>query len=339
MPEQLLADAGGDRDEAIRLLKRFGYILHSSRPRREPVAVPRAPRPDVLEVEREAEERAARETEQRAREKAQAQARERAEAQAREREEAERAPAPAARPYHRTLDGIKDLADAVEQGPPSATRPLGGGMSAQVDLLTLRDGTRVVRKTSRGEDARRDADAELLSSLVARKLGIRAPRIYRNAPDTVFMDYAEGLPTGQELIGYSDIRPQRVLDAFDSDGGRLVGLFDPLVGNRDRNNGNWLLDADGGLVCIDQGEAWSEPPTDGGVDLNSYSDFSDHYAEDGNPLTVEDVEETRRRLESLRPDFRHLGRGPWLDYSLRVLDALAPRARGTRNLIAGTVTP
>ncbi|KAB8186983.1 hypothetical protein FH608_046120 [Nonomuraea phyllanthi] len=30
MPEQLLADAGGDRDEAIRLLERFGYLTRTS---------------------------------------------------------------------------------------------------------------------------------------------------------------------------------------------------------------------------------------------------------------------------------------------------------------------
>ncbi|MEU7741989.1 hypothetical protein [Nonomuraea sp. NPDC049158] len=41
MPEQLLADAGGDRDEAIRLLSRFGYLLG------EPTPVPRAARDTV----------------------------------------------------------------------------------------------------------------------------------------------------------------------------------------------------------------------------------------------------------------------------------------------------
>lgn len=46
MPEQIYADAGGDRDEAIRLLERFGYIQgqprRTSQPRPEPQQTPEA---------------------------------------------------------------------------------------------------------------------------------------------------------------------------------------------------------------------------------------------------------------------------------------------------------
>ncbi len=55
-------------------------------------------------------------------------------------------PSPAAAPFHRHLDGIEDLATAVENGEPfQASEKMPGGTIADIDLITLADGRRVLR--------------------------------------------------------------------------------------------------------------------------------------------------------------------------------------------------
>jgi hypothetical protein len=246
-----------------------------------------------------------------------------------------------AKRYHRDLDGIEDLAHDVENGfPPKDRRPLGGGAVADVELITLKDGKKVIRKKARpGSGGIQEADGEHAASLIARKLGLDAPRVYRNDRESIYMDYVEHAQTADELIGHGGKRPKRVADAAGTDDGKKIGLLDLLTHNFDRNSGNWMLrdGHDGHVIPIDHGVAYTEMPDGDVVDLdNVVSDFADLYTQhDSNPLTREDVKEIRQRLENLRPDFERLGHGDWLDYSLRVLDALAPKAKGTRNLVAG----
>ncbi|MGW4663190.1 VG15 protein [Streptosporangium sandarakinum] len=304
MPEQLLADAGGDRDEAIRLLERFGYLNAGSVRHRE-----KAP---AREVERAA-------TPERPRQKTQ--------------EEPPRRPAvpDEARPYHRDLNGIEDLAHAVEDEQPPADRIRLGGMSAMTELVTLQDGTRVIRKQTRPElGVTQDGAAEHMAFLVARALGLRAPGVYRNEPDVVWMEFMDNAVTAEETD------PDRAAEARASDDGKVVGLLDVLLFNYDRNAGNWMLTDNGQIIPIDHGVAYgeiNEVPEE--KHLSFLNDFADQYKGDSNPLTSADIAEVRRRLEELRPDFEHIGRGAWLAYSLRMLDLLEPRAAGTRNLIAG----
>lgn len=272
-------------------------------------------------------------------EKAAAEAKARAEREAEQRARREAVPAPA-RPYHRTLDGIEDLARRVEQ-PVKDSRRL-GGLSAQTELQTLADGSKVIRKSQRvGMAESQDAAAEHLSSLVARKLGLKAPQVYRRDGSSIFMEYvADGVTAEEAAVG-------RLAGQFagvpGSDQGKIMGLLDLLINNVDRNAGNWMLDKAGDLVPIDHGLAFGEfiepgmEPTFEWV----HGDFAAHYKDPdtdrprSNPLTREDVAEVRRRLEELRPDFAHVGREHWLDYSLRMLDVLAEHAAGDRNLIAG----
>ncbi|MFI7113968.1 hypothetical protein ACIBK9_47160 [Nonomuraea sp. NPDC050227] len=241
-----------------------------------------------------------------------------------------------AQPYHRTLDGIEDLADLVESGPPDDRRPLGGGAVAEVELLTYPDGRQVVRKTARpGSGGTQEAASEQLASLVARTLGLPAPGVYRNSDDAIFMEYVAG-KTAQEIMGWGgDLTPD-LRAAIDSNEGALLGLFDVLIFNWDRNAGNWLLDDRGRLVPIDHGVAWTEMPSESVESLLEYiqSPFADRVTGDTNPFTKADIAEVRQRLEGLRADFDHLGHGSWIDYGMQVLDLLADRARGRRNLIA-----
>lgn len=242
---------------------------------------------------------------------------------------------PAARPYHRNLDGIEDLARRVETQRETGSRRL-GGQSAQTELVTLADGTKVIRKRARtGLDDMQDAAAEHAASLLGRALGLRTPGVYRRGPGEIYMEYIEDARTAEEAAGYGGDLPKAFADAIGSDDGKRLGLLDLLTMNIDRNNGNWMLDGRGRLVPIDHGASFVNRTGDPARDREFVNNpFADHYADDGNPLTKADVTELRRRLESLRPAFEHMGRGEWLTYSLAVLDRLAPNARGTRNLFA-----
>lgn len=259
------------------------------------------------------------------------------------------APAPAqprmevpavARPYHRSIEGIEDLVRRVETQREVESRRL-GGLSAQTELVTLADGTKVIRKSARaGLDEMQDAAAEHAVSLIARKLGLRAPGVYRRDDRHVYMEYVGDAQTADEIARGVDELPTRLRQAIDSDEGKLLGLLDLLTMNIDRNQGNWMLDQRGRLIPIDHGAAFVNSLGDPAADLEYVnSPFADHYKADrdqlkDNPLTPADVEEIRRRLNELRPDFAHMGRESWLDYALAVLDLLAGHAKGTRNLIA-----
>lgn len=253
---------------------------------------------------------------------------------------------PKAQPYHRNLDGIEDLANSVENGfPPRDRRTLTGGESATTELLTLKDGRRVVHKTGVADGLDDSYAAEQASSLMARALGLPAPRVYRNDDNSVYMDYVDNAITATEL---QETQPHewetRSRAMLDHDDANLIGLLDALTSNPDRNTGNWMLTPDGHAIPIDHGHAYMSIDMDtatfnpvnptGPIHINGIG-FVDNYIGGSNPLTKADVAEVRRRLEGLRPDFDHLGKAAWLDYSLRVLDTLEPDAGGFGNIIGG----
>lgn len=248
-----------------------------------------------------------------------------------------------ARKHHRNLDGIEQLVKAVEDGqPPADTRRLGGS-SAETELVTLKDGTRVIRKRQRaGLADAQDMAAEQLASRVGQALGLRAPAVYRRDAASMWMEYIPDAQTADEASRWGEALPARFADAVTSRDGLLLGLLDLLTHNVDRNDGNWMLTSAGDLVPIDHGMAYGDYIVPGRPASMEFVDsaFTAAYRNrDGsprpNPLTTEDVAEVRQRLENLRPDFEHVGRGHWLDYALRVLAMLAEHASGSENLIAG----
>lgn len=251
-----------------------------------------------------------------------------------------------ARPFHRNLTGIEDLANAVENGRPErARRSLTGGVSAETELVTLRDGTRVVYKYGGNPSAEQGA------SLIARALGLDAPRVYRNHSSSVYMDFVDNAESGAEVAvrraqaaNTGDRQTQWRGQAYASDDGRRIGLLDLMIANGDRNVGNWMLPRDSPrVVPIDHGHAFPSALMSAGRRMrarpNPGSPFAEHYHNgqtwQPNHLTPADIIEVRRRLDGLRPDFEHLGQPQWIEYALVVLDALEPHAAGTRNLIAG----
>lgn len=155
----------------------------------------------------------------------------------------------------------KTLADHIESGVLS-TETLGGGISARTELVTFNDGTRAVRKTVLTDEIRKPVetqDAEELSSLYAKALGIPAPEVSRTGPAELYMGYVDSGVTGMERFGFGVATDPDVQALADSDDGRRLGLFDLAIGNVDRNSGNWLVGDDGTLTAIDHGYGFVSP--------------------------------------------------------------------------------
>lgn len=274
----------------------------------------------------------------------------------------------AAAPWHLHVDGIEDLAEDVEQGPHVEVRPLTGGAAGATRLMAVGpDGRLVVRKASNSPNVirqRMQADAEQASSMLARALGLRTPRVYRRDNGVVWMDYVDapsvdmlrhataGDPAARQAL---QARLDRIID---SDHGVVIGLFDLISEQNDRHLGNWLVTDRDQAVPIDHaygfGPLWTgnpvQPPfvvmeedalfksttrgpfargfVDGVVDTHS-TRWVD------NPLTLADIAAVRAVLDRLEDDFTHLGVQAWLEHARAVLDAIEPYAKGRRNLIAG----
>lgn len=246
-----------------------------------------------------------------------------------------------ARPFHRDLDGIEDLAASVnDPRPPRSTRILTGGVSAETELVELADGRKVVHKVAG------NPNAEQAASIIGRALGLPVPRVYRDEPGGVYMDYVANARTFDEIRAVEHNAGELRAKVVDSDEGRLIGLFDVLIANADRNGGNWMVGADGRVVPIDHGHAFPSMIAGTGrirPHPIALGPFAERLMQGGgswvqHDFTQADIQEARRRLEAVRPDLAHFGAERWLDYGLAVLDKLEPLATGKRNLIAGTVT-
>lgn len=239
----------------------------------------------------------------------------------------------AASRFHRNLDGIEDLAAIVADVDDSAERrKLSGGMSAAVELVKLGDGRVIIHKRAHDwgdpemlAEIQTQAEAELLTPLLARALDVPVARVYRNEPDAVWVEFIDGsLDAADALKGSDDwIR---------------LGLLDMLTANLDRNEGN-LMAHNGRLVGYDHGFNWGqhlieEPNPIPGRHGEPSQMYSGSESLRANPLAAEDIDVIRERMEALRPDFAHVGREFWLDYSLRILEQLRPHAKGTRRFYA-----
>ncbi|MFI0419454.1 hypothetical protein [Spongiactinospora sp. 9N601] len=220
--------------------------------------------------------------------------------------------------WHKTYDGIRHLVELTKGLDRLVTkrRTLDDG-STEVELLTFASGHKAIRKVAMDETldmpgatsserrymrtADERADAERLGFLVARAIGAKVPAAFRYSETELLMDYVEGIP-GRTLHG--DKKEQERL--MRTPEGRRLGLLDVLIGNEDRNVGNWML-VDGKVVGIDQGEAWSES----GKNLSGwvhktfareYYDFANNRWRK-NDLSRADIERMEKALKALRPEF------------------------------------
>jgi hypothetical protein len=328
MPEEIYRQAA-DREEAIALLREHGYLTTPTVPKR--ASAREAPAPRVAPIA-PAPAPTVRPT-------APVALPARPEPPAPAKPAAPAIPTEAA-PYHRDLAGLDDLSAAVRRVGSDATRSkLSGGVSATTELVELPDGTRLVAKRGMdwgdpdevAESIRDQATAEQMSSLVGRTIGAPVVRVYRQSEDQVWMEWLPG-----QVIG--DLPADKAAALVQGRDGQLIGLLDHLTANADRNSGNMMVSGDR-LTGIDHGWSWGRHNLGetGPVIQDQANRPAGHYSRDrkwtDNPLTPADITRLRARLKALREDFELIGQGRWLDYSLSMVDQLAPHAKGTVDLI------
>lgn len=222
----------------------------------------------------------------------------------------------------------------------------------KVQILRLADGSRVIRKTP--HEGRRSAgnaqaqyDAEELGGAVARAVGLPAPATYRDADDSIYMDYVEGAKLADDVPGY------RKLDLPATVDGARLGLLDLLIFNYDRHAGNWFITDDDRIIPIDHGAGWGDSsvahpksppmapqgsferlytynPWDEGIEPEEGNEDS-HWVR-SNPVSQQSMQALRQRLEALRPEFVRLQRPDWYDAMMERMTVLQQRAWGRMEL-------
>ena len=232
-----------------------------------------------------------------------------------------------------SLDQRTRSVEKLSRQTPSDTRQLGGGQHADVDLLTYPGGPQAVRKVfgrrSPGSPAeiKREVDAEILAPTVADAVGLRAPGVVSVDKNGVLMEFIEGETFAERFpgFGYGDQGhwARIALQHSETDDGRMMGLADYLMGNVDRNEGNWMFLPNGRYAAIDHGYAFTGDLPHG---------FFGDYLRDGFKLRAQvdlnpaDLAVIRRRLEALLPRFLGSGRKRWHDDIMRRLGEVEKRA-------------
>jgi hypothetical protein len=328
MPEQIYKIAGDDRDEALRLLYRNGYLLERPAPLKRPAPTVAAPpaRPVVVPAAPKTAPRPE--------------------------------PVVPPKPVAPTEPAAPDAHAALERSIASGIREsekLSGGAIGDVSLVTFNDGSQAVRKVARepifGYSNVRLTENEVLAEKVGRALRAPIPAVVRTGETEIFMQYVPDAKPGIWLFrGMGRAEQIPAISEFvreSGDSGHRLGLLDLLIANDDRHDANWLVRPDGSIVGIDHGLVWpiswikpevierQEPRFKSGFAKLFNQGFPElpNQGYIPNDLTPADIDWVQARLEALRPDFDELGRGNYLDYSLARLRQLRPWARGTVNRI------
>lgn len=245
----------------------------------------------------------------------------------------------------------------------TAERRLTGGVAAQTDLIETADGKKIIRKTMGGEavpgipqlnDAKRQADAEELGSMLLRAMGANAPEVYRESDTVIYMEFIDNAKPALEYSLNNNVQ-----DMVARDLGPVIALFDTVCSNVDRNPGNWMAKLgankdDSAVYPIDHGFAFTFEPgkeldpspyqerfggiayarspfwrmTHGGDRGVAYQvQGSGEWAD--NEFSPADIEAFRKILTQMEPEFTARGQREWYEISLRRLNEFAKYAKGT----------
>ena len=252
-----------------------------------------------------------------------------------------RAPAPvgsAALPA-RVVAARAELARIVE-GPVVREPYSVGGASAKNRRTGYAGGDVIEKDYTRGTKAAgvRDADAEELGALVMDALDVPTQTVLRAGPQRVLVSVLEGEHPG-DIGSLAPGAARREL--ADTDGGRLLGLGDVLIGNSDRRR-NWVRLPDGRPASYDLGGAFRAPKLAAAADPEGL--FAHHFATTAgkawapNDMAPADLALIRTRLEALRPEFERLKRGTWFNQMMARLAEIEKRATGTRSRLGESAT-
>lgn len=219
----------------------------------------------------------------------------------------------------------------------------GGNVAQAVDLVTLADGSRAVRKTTKSgqeDEARR----ELLTQRIFNALGVTDVVTTRLDDRSTLTSYVDGKTGSRTIVDAQRGKPlpheisnNIVAAAVISPGGREIGLVDWLTDNPDRHEGNWIIRGDGSVAGIDHGNVkfalttYLDYKTQQPRTLAPDSPFAQHwvgyrtnkYRELVGKLrprfTTVELAEIRTNLEALRPEFERDGVGDWHDFIMSQL--------------------
>lgn len=223
-----------------------------------------------------------------------------------------------------------------------------GGAYGDVDFRQYSDGTKLAYKRIQpGRDTDTEVQNEVEASLIGRALGAPMPAVVPDPRDQrgMLMQYIDD-DFGEVSLGEFEGRglgdfgawmraheagEKAFTKSMKTTDGRLLGLLDLLIGNRDRSRQNVRLQAGGGVIGVDNGRAltvqsrFTAPDTwDGVIDHVAVMDQlpTNNYAgaliRSARPSRSEDliqhwfspaaIEEARRRLDpiwdELRPNTR-----------------------------------
>lgn len=229
---------------------------------------------------------------------------------------------------------VNDLIDTITSNPTANVKP-GAGVVGDTTIFTYENGGKAVRKH---QDALLQ-DREEAASLVAHAMGIPAPIVLRTAPNEIHIEFVHA-PTRSEaysaIPNFSDKMEESIIN---SPQGQLVGLFDRIIGNGDRNPGNWMI-SDNGPVPIDHGLAFNSDfnkVAPGQLMASAYRTFTRHDPA-FDPSQYKNWISQLRQLEKFFKRFENPKRtGPrswwngqgWYDRMLKELEYWLNQSRST----------
>ncbi|WP_181958381.1 hypothetical protein [Nonomuraea deserti] len=225
------------------------------------------------------------------------------------------------------------LMEAVQQLGGNDGGNLGGGVSARrVRTFDFEDGSEWVFKEVKST---REANAEVLGSILGERLGAKVPPVYRVDAASVVMPF---VGTGATLLG-------RAVPTNLS--AKLLGLLHVLDVDADANLRNIIGDENGDAWGIDMSGAFDQVPEKyrGKVAEMTNSPFADYWVSrkwEGmilldfeyvkNELSEADVQHLATRIWSARPYFEGLGRADWFDATWHRWLKVAENASGSRSI-------
>jgi len=271
--------------------------------------------------------------------------------------EPEPEPPPAKTSPKRAVPRNDRIERSVASGVESSEK-LTGGVSAQTSKVKFKDGTVGVRKVIDNASAKHQQDAEELVSMLARMMGLPAPEVARLNENTTVQQFLRGEIAASALPWVVNAgTPQakklsasaRVKSYVESDTGWLMAVMDQVVGNQDRNDGNWLTGEDGEITgVIDHGLAYMirdwRTKQHNRMDLSeayifrTKSEFTKRFAKANGEQTnidlhPEDLDAIEEMMTALRSEYEARGRLEWWEFSMKQIEALRPYAKGKKRRI------
>lgn len=193
------------------------------------------------------------------------------------------------------------------------------GTQATVKVRDLPDGTKVVTKQVAGYSGEsiEDLGREELAFYVSQAIGAGVPAVVRLPSSETWEGIAEDFVPGDVgasvLPGNEDY--YTALNKMYEKGQLTIGLLDYLIGNLDRNTGNFIVKDDGTLVPIDHGLAFGDEPAGSPfVNLPVLHKMGDAK-----------VDELAGNMAQVRDEFTRLEHPGWYLFVMKNLAALRTR--------------